>query len=274
MHLYVIASALLVVLASCDRVGEAEERMSPKRADADGLRAAEGPMNPKRAEADAMRAADGGRFGLIYTGSLGYVGPSKVLCNAPLREGPGVNRLKAGIYYVSDVPFEDDPEVLRANSEYAFRYNATILDHPKLPYPDVCRLVQPNETWGTVRPRSAWSEPAQEVSGTSRNLHDAARRGSLPELRDWISRTGDVDALDEFGLSALSWAVVRNRPDHVEVLMNAGALPFPGDPVWKQRTPLWLAACFGRDSLVAAMVLEAAPSPALNVPDNCTDVAA
>lgn len=257
MHLYALASALLVVLASCDRAVEGD-----------------GAMNPKRAEADARRAADEGRFGLIYTGSLGYVGPSHVLCNAPLRERPGLNRLKAGIYNVSDVPFEDDPEVLKANSEYAFRYNATILNHPELPYPDVCRLVQPNEAWGAVRPRSTWSEPAQEVSGASRNLHDAARRGSLPELRHWISQTGDLDAHDEFGLSALSWAVVRNRPDHVEALVKAGAQPFPGHPAWKQRTPLWLAACFGRESLVAAMVPKATPSPALNVPDNCTDEAA
>lgn len=211
-------------------------------------RAAEPPTrSPAEAEAEARAAAEKGQFGLIAAATLGHIGPVDVVCRAPLWRR-GTFLLEAGRFYISDVPGDDDPDVLQAQAEHAIRYNRTILEHPAFPHPDVCRLTGPGEQSSNSNSPDvlAGAEPVRVAEGPARSLHDAARRGSVPELRRWLERAAEVDAPDDFGLSALAWATLRNRPAQIEVLLDAGAKPWPARPVEEEQRPLWLAAQLSR----------------------------
>lgn len=239
---------LLVGLAACDaRTGQAAQPVT-------------------RSEADALAAAEKGQFGFISAASDGNIGPVNVVCRAPLWRR-GTDLLNAGRFYISDVVGDDDPKVLQANYAYAASYNATILAHPSFPHPDVCRLAGPGEQSSSIQELALWegSEPVLKIDGPTRNLHDAARRGSLAELEQWLMATMDVDRPDDFGLSALAWAVLRNRADHVQVLLQAGANPLPDRPLQEEQAPLWLAARLDRPDLFNTLADRIDPVPEWSV---------
>jgi ankyrin repeat protein len=56
-------------------------------------------------------------------------------------------------------------------------------------------------------------------------LHDAASRGDVEKIKEYIAQKVDVKVTDESGESALHRAAANNQPICARVLVEAGALP-------------------------------------------------
>jgi hypothetical protein len=188
---------------------------------------------------DARAAATRGEFGLIVTGDARFMAfPRGLTCLTPNRQAPRV----LVSYRHGDAIEQRDGRWFA----YAEAYNRTLAILPDYPDADLCRLhVQSDD-------QSFWrnfhiAEAARPASGPVHNLHEAARRGSPADVRNWLQNT-PVDAFDAFGMTALSWAVARDNRAAAEALLSAGANPwavrdaFDGDAIFWSATlgrPAW-----------------------------------
>jgi ankyrin repeat protein len=90
----------------------------------------------------------------------------------------------------------------------------------------------------------------------------AAHDGNPSIARHLLKAGAEVNAVDGGGVTALHWAVKRDRKELVDFLLEAGAEPNTKDRLGL--TPLWTAASLGRESVVRAL-LERGARP--NLPD-------
>ncbi len=54
-------------------------------------------------------------------------------------------------------------------------------------------------------------------------LHDKVLEGNMPQVMMAIAQCKNIDELDNFGYSALHWAVINRQVDIVKLLLEAGA---------------------------------------------------
>jgi ankyrin repeat protein len=174
-------------------------------------------------------------YGLIVGGQFGDHIPFGVVCFTPWGHAPSVRRVLAH----GDMVDADLSRQLRE----AEAYNRVMVERADYPYRDLCRVrteADAGRGWG-VNPRTA--RPAREVTGPVHSLHEAARRGTDAELRQFIDRS-PVNAPDGMGMTALAWAVARNNGPAIDALLAAGADPLAagesGEPA------LYWAALHGR----------------------------
>lgn len=220
------------------------------------------------ARQEAETAVARGCFGLISTFNsiprgVGYApgiecSPSSSL----LRYG----RLGLLSFAGRDIVLEEE-EAQREQQElavleaFALDYNARIVAHPNFPYRDLCRLTsadyRPTYHYSEGGNVTKWGLRPLEETDEPRNIHEAARRGSLASLQRLVTeRPGDLNALDLLDLTPLAWAVIYRRASHVALLLEAGANPYGAS--YRDRpidtSPLTLAREAGRDDLEALML--------------------
>jgi len=220
-------------------------------------------FGPDGPAADARAAAKAGNFGLVW--SVGMLGryPMGIDCNGPIQFAP--EEFSIAVQVDSDelpspcTQLAGACEYEARLGEYGRAYNRTLVDEPNFPFPDVCGPTDPDREW---RPWNfkldQYGTPIRDVEGPPHDLHEAARRGTLAELRRELGRH-PVDEVDAFGLTPLAWATIRRRPEIVAALLKAGAKPLPatGDGQW--RKPIWLAYRFGCAKCVEILLPTADP---------------
>lgn len=74
-------------------------------------------------------------------------------------------------------------------------------------------------------------------------LHEQVLTGEISNVEAVLPFNGDLNELDNFGNSALHWAVMRGDLDIVELLLRSGANP--NTMCSQGYTPKWSAADFG-----------------------------
>jgi ankyrin repeat protein len=158
--------------------------------------------------------------------------PRGLTCLTPNRQAPRV----LVSYRHSDTPGPRDGRWF----VYAEAYNRALATSPDYPDADLCRLHVGSDD------QSFWrnfpiEEAAQSVSEPVHNLHEAARRGSPADVRNWLRNT-PVDAFDAFGMTALSWAVARDNRAAAEALLSAGANPWAARDAFDGDAIFWAAA--------------------------------
>jgi hypothetical protein len=144
---------------------------------------------------------------------------------------------------------------------FALDYNAMIVAHAAFPYPDLCRLAardyRPTYHYSLEGDRNRWGLRPLEETDEPRDLHEAARRGTLASLQRLLTeRPHDLHALDIVELPPLTWAVIYGRPEHVRLLLKAGANPYGQQYISRSinSSPITLAREAGRDDLEALMM--------------------
>lgn len=183
--------------------------------------------------ADAATAAGRGTFGLILTGQHGQA-PGGVTCFTPdATSGSAVGLVRHG-----DMLDEDLSRVLA----YAWAYNVAMVSRTDYPDAELCRLRRDGDDDLYFYDQTArLSVAARELTTPVRSLQEAARRGDGDDARAWL-RSTPVDAVDAFGLTALSWAVVRRNRAAVDALIAAGASPVATEDPRKRPALYWAAA--------------------------------
>ena len=94
-------------------------------------------------------------------------------------------------------------------------------------------------------------------------LVEAAKKGQLVDVKALLNTAGmDVNAVDNFGQTALKWATQESHEEIVQVLINAKADVNAADDIgW---TPLMSAAFRGNTQIVQALIDAGANVDALN----------
>jgi hypothetical protein len=221
-------------------------------------------FGPDGPAADARAAAKAGNFGLVW--SVGMLGryPMGIDCNGPIQFAPEEFILAIRVHG-DELP--DPCRELAGACEYEARldgygpaYNRALVDKPGFPFPDVCGPAAP------VQERRPWkvgldqyATPIREVEGPPHDLHEAARRGTVAQVKRQLRRHA-VDEIDAFSFTPLAWATIRKRPEIVAVLVKAGGKPFPDTEYggnW--RMPLWLAYRFGCSECARTLQSTATP---------------
>ena len=209
--------------------------------------------------AEAIQAARAGRFRFVWSDGFGFSGLLGLTCNGPL-ETASANRApyELAARFYSDTPGDCTPMstacVYAEKLEvYGSAYNRTLADQPQFPFPDVCRPSTPADRPSPFNQDTfkRYAEPVRVVTSPPHDLHEAARRGRPIEVKHWPRRS-DINGFDMFGFTPLSWAVVRDRPEAVKVLLANGADPLasPSGGV-TPRSALWLGYPPGRRSRFA-----------------------
>lgn len=188
------------------------------------------------AKADAALAASTGSFDLIGL-SMMYNSESLagISCRVPLAGMSYRAPLQGASISLGHTPvFTEEEKASRRLEQalvaYAVEYNRELVSHPNFPYADLCSASRPGEPLEELsfdKPRgfSAWN--GQPLSKTL-NLAQAARQGTMNEVRRWLGSGANIDQPDDFGLSPLAWAVIRSRYDVIDDLLAAGADPLEG----------------------------------------------
>ncbi|MCS6622899.1 hypothetical protein N0B44_08260 [Roseibacterium beibuensis] len=253
---------LMILLASASQAcGARQAAPSPEAATAQEAAGFDALLARVKAgadpEKDAAEAAEQGRFGLILSGQHGQ-GPSGVTCFTP----DHTSGATAGLFRHGDFITEELAAVLA----YAAAYNVAIVSRPDYRDAELCRVRRPGDDDAYFYdPALRLSVAARELTTPVRSVHEAARRGDAGDVRKWL-RSTPVDAVDPFGMTALSWAVVRRNEAAVDILLAAGADPAAAEDPWKRPALYWAAATgqgplFHR--LLARLPVGAAPrSPA------------
>lgn len=131
-----------------------------------------------------------------------------------------------------------------ARRQAALARNLRILARDDFPYPDLCR-----PSGGETGPMAADALTGRSALalhvGPARDLHDAVRRSDPDEVRRWLARAGSVDTPDSFGLTPVAWAVLRRRPEIVDLLLDAGASAVAGPGRPGAHSAAWFAARAG-----------------------------
>jgi len=129
----------------------------------------------------------------------------------------------------SDAPPVQCATVLGALlADYRGKYNRTLVGHPDYPHKDICvsRQVTGDETAqnaAVTPPATAAPAPTTKLSRIS-DLPTAARFGDIEAVKRLLAASAPRDTIDDFGLSALEWAVIRRFPDVQGLLLkNSGA---------------------------------------------------
>lgn len=153
---------------------------------------------------------------------------------------------------------ERDARAIAAYSAFARTYNAAILAHPGFPYGDLCRPAAPDYRSSPAEQLriNEWGFRPLEVIEEPRDIYQAARRGTLKSLQRLIENHPiDIHVPDILDLTPLAWAVIYNRPDHMRLLLAAGANPYGGagrtNP--SQTSPFMIARNNRNRELVAIM---------------------
>lgn len=216
----------------------------------------------------AKSAADRGCFGLIATVSgipsgIPYAPGVECRPNQQLFIDGRLTLLfiSPGTDAVSSDPAQRkrDDRAFATDRAFALAYNAAVIADPRFPYADLCRAAPT-----TYRP--SWREERAGVvhwgfrplaeTAEPRNMYEAARRGTLGSLRRLIdARPLDIHLPDMLGLTPLAWAVIYDRPDHIRLLLAAGAHPY-GEPFRTDPTkmsPYTIAQAERRRDLTAIM---------------------
>lgn len=186
-------------------------------------------------EADALAAARANRFGLIVVGGpRSFVRPPGVICFTPNQSAPET----VAFFERGDLIGSEESTL----GDYATDYNRVLVRQSNYRDADLCRELIPTD------PALTWQAPlidraARRVTGPSRDLHDAARRGAPRDVKRFL-KTTSVDQLDSLGMSALSWAVARDNKPAIDFLLRAGADPLAGG----QRAALYWAVALGREA--------------------------
>ena len=163
---------------------------------------------------------------------------SGVTCSIPGSMTVLLTRLEQ-IDILSDVPPFTQPPIA-ANAEAARAFNLALLHDPTYPYADLCVETPPKQPvpesmthelsdLADIADRASWWSRQSSASARLHNdappLTIASRNGSLPTN---LTRE-DIDATDEFGMTALGWATARGSREMVAALLKAGADPWFGD---------------------------------------------
>lgn len=213
------------VTARVERIGEGTKALWE--------RSRSGRLN---AQADAALAASTGSFDLIGLSTM-YNGESLagISCRVPLngmsyRAPLQSANISLGHMLVVTEEQKASQRMEQALVAYAVEYNRELVSHPSFPYADLCSASRPGEPLEELsfdKPRgfSAWN--GQPLSKTL-NLAQAARQGTMNEVRRWLGSGANIDQPDDFGLSPLAWAVIRSRYDVIDDLLAAGADPLEG----------------------------------------------
>lgn len=221
-------------------------------------------FGPDGPVADAKAAAKAGDFRMIWSIALGGRGPMDVACNGPIENTPGDFYLAV----VADSDLLPDPcHELAGACEYNDRlwaygpiYNRTLVDQPEFPFADVCRPATNHEAFEIKQTgEGRYARPIREAKGAPHDLHEAARRGSMAQVKRAMRDHG-VDEYDAFGYTPLAWAVVRGRPDVVARLLAAGAQPSSREATGDQPAPLWLAYRFACTECAKLMLPKVDPA--------------
>lgn len=174
-------------------------------------------------------------YGLIVGGQYGSRKPFGVTCFTPWGYAPSVR----DVIGHGDVM---DSDLARQLNE-AQAYNRAMVERADYPHRDLCRPRTEDDTGGGREMNQKTARPVREVTDPVRSLHEAARRGTEAELRQFIARS-PVNAPDGTGTTALGWAVARNNGPAIDALLAARADPLAagdwGDPA------LYWAAVHGR----------------------------
>ena len=109
-----------------------------------------------------------------------------------------------------DVVGDGDREHTDASVGFITVFNRTMVTAPTFPFADVC-----SETL---------VEPAPAYAGPVTTFAQAARSGVVTSV-EAMTREADVNARDEFGLTALEWAMQRQDEPMTRALIEAGADP-------------------------------------------------
>ncbi|HEY3949943.1 MAG TPA: ankyrin repeat domain-containing protein [Phenylobacterium sp.] len=264
MKILLIAAALAAAALGAGSAWPAFAQLEVMPADIPSLQAVE-----KRIAAgadpveDAAAAAKAGEFGLLLSGVFPSEGHTLgVVCMTPYLKAPKTLARLITSDFIGP-PLTPLTMTVGSYDGYATRYNRALVDRPEFPYADLCApetkpaRAPPRDIAGLAALKEAARIPARPVS----TLQEAARRGTLMDVRRLIAAE-PVDALDDLKMTALDWAVARNRPQIVKALLAAGA-----NPARQQRqdaefgiTPLLLAIAFGHDDILDQL-LEARGGP-------------
>ncbi len=186
-----------------------------------------------------------------------------VICHAPFRRHADsyARTTRAEREYSDTIPdgCEQTPgecERQRALDTYGPAFNQALVSQPQFPAPDVCRPTTPADKALPRQSVERFAQPARPVRTAPHDLHEAARRGQLLEVKRFLRQT-PVDGTDMFGYTPLGWAVLRDRPEVVAVLLKAGAKPYSDlGRGGLEAQPLWLGYRLGRRRAVQMMLAQ------------------
>lgn len=208
-------------------------------------------------EAEARQAAAAGHYGMVMLSSRYSAWPIGVHCYTPYRLPPATLVTRGRGAIILD---EDGSGPTTGYEPYGERYNRTLIDAPGFPFADLCGPSDqtPDRPSG-IGGLGAVDMGARVPARAPVSLHEAARRGAARDIRRRLGTT-DVDALDPFGMTALAWAVARDRPDIVDLLLAAGADPVAGEGGANRHSAVMVAIVHGHVALLDRML---AAHPAL-----------
>lgn len=195
-------------------------------------RLAAGVADPRR---DAQAAAASGDFGFVESGSRASRSPG-VLCRTPFQQGVSI---RASTLWGDDFDIEK-MKAKQTFEAYAAVYNQTIVDHPLFKAGDLCAPATQEVPASGTNGLGLLAEPARRLERPPLSLHEAARRGSVSDVRRLLAGN-DPDELDAFNMTALAWAVAYGRGDIADVLLRAGASSMPKAGNWSDVTPVLAA---------------------------------
>ncbi|MFN6982319.1 MAG: hypothetical protein ACK4NU_10390 [Brevundimonas sp.] len=202
-------------------------------------------------EVDAERATARGEFGLFVSGGGGRGGPALpvgILCRTPYQATPLV---------LFSRPWGDSwtevlGEMRRRYENYAQVYNRVVVDHPLYPYADLCSSAPADYRWNFEGgPYGLIDRPARRLKRAPLSLYEAARRGSVSQIRAQL-RSQDVNDQDVLGMTALAWAVAHDRRDAIDLLLRSGAASMPAVKR-PAPTPVLAAIRFDRRAVLARL---------------------
>ena len=139
-----------------------------------------------------MAAARANRFGLIVVGGpRSFVRPPGVICFTPNQSAPET----VAFFERGDLIGSEESTL----GDYATDYNRVLVRQSNYRDADLCRELIPTD------PALTWQAPlidraARRVTGPSRDLHDAARRGAPRDVKRFLQTTS-VDPLASLGMS-------------------------------------------------------------------------
>lgn len=194
------------------------------------------------AQAEANAAAARGCFGLVssYSAIPGGVPYGVGVACRPNMRLFGYGRLMLFSVSGSDVPAasvelaEKTGRQLGALWAFGLTYNRVVIARPEFPHRDLCRVAADSYRPGVSEdlPFGEWGYRGLDETDTPVDLSEAARRGTAKALQRLIkARPIDMHVPDVLGLTPLAWATIYSRPEHVRLLLAAGAHPY-GEPYW------------------------------------------
>jgi ankyrin repeat protein len=195
--------------------------------------------------------------------------PIAVYCSAPTY-ATGSEPFVLGHLVVSD-GYGGSPASAFA---FAARYNRAIVNDPEYPFRDICRaeissddrpLLGLNPYYELLPIPRLYENvrPEEMPDGTGLwSLQHAARLGRADRIRELVRLGLDVDSADDFGMTALAWAVARDHQTIIDLLLESAASLWPLVPAEDSaRTrlrqlnhPLFIAAVHGRMATKAKLL--------------------